>query len=141
MSGGGIDDTTDQLLNELRDRLLSEGPTFEKVFCQLFRVRPAAVEAYLTLLDHPESTIDDLAAQLDVHSSSVHRSLSELIECDLAFRERDILSEGGVVYYYTARPLSETKSLLSDLLETWTRSAQERIDRKNEIGETYDDNQ
>ena len=130
MSDGERGGEADQVINELRNRLLAEGPTFEDVFCQLFRVRPAAVEAYLTLLTHPGSTTDELAARLDLHPSSVHRSLAELLECDLAGRERIIQDEGGVVYYYTAQSIDETKTILFDLLQIWTQAAQEQIDHK-----------
>jgi predicted transcriptional regulator len=80
------------------------------------------------LLDHPGSTVAELAEVLDRDRSNVNRSLTTLMEKGLANRQRRLLDPGGYVYQYTATPLPEAKEMLHDALDTWAETVHERID-------------
>ncbi|MFB6172837.1 MAG: helix-turn-helix domain-containing protein [Haloarculaceae archaeon] len=116
-----------------RDLLLDAEPDFEEVLACVFGLRRHESRTYLALLDHPDSTVAELAAVVDRDRSNVNRSLSTLREKDLAERERRLLEGGGHVYQYTATPLAEAKALMHDTLDEWCTYVHGRID---DFGET-----
>jgi len=116
-----------------RELMLDEEPGFEDVLACVFGVQEHEVRTYLTLRDHPGSTVAELADQLDRDRSNVNRSLSTLREKGLAGRERRLLDGGGHVYQYVATPLDETRELMHETLDEWTAYVHERID---EFGES-----
>jgi len=115
-----------------RELMLDEQPGFEEVLACVFGIQEHEVRTYLTLLDHPESTVAELAKQLDRDRSNVNRSLSTLREKGLAERDRRLLDGGGHVYQYSATPLPEARELMHETLDEWTAYVHERID---EFGE------
>jgi predicted transcriptional regulator len=115
-----------------RQLMLDEEPTFQEVLTCVFGVQKHESQTYLTLLDHPSSTVEELAAELDRDRSNVNRSLSTLREKGLATRERRLLDGGGHVYQYAATPLPETRELMHETLDAWAEYVHERID---EFGE------
>jgi len=118
--------------NRFRDLMLSEEPGFEEVMRCVFSVQEHEVRTYQTLLDHPASTVEELAEKLDRDRSNVNRSLSTLREKNLATRERRLLDGGGHVYQYSATPLEEARELMHETLDEWAEYVHERID---EFGE------
>ncbi len=112
--------------------MLDEEPGFEDVVACVFNVQEHEVRTFLTLHDHPGSTVEELADQLDRDRSNVNRSLSTLREKGLAERERRLLDGGGHVYQYSATPLPEARELMHDTLDEWTAYVHDRID---EFGE------
>jgi len=111
-----------------RELMLDEQPGFEEVLACVFGIQEHEVRTYLTLLDHPESTVAELAKQLDRDRSNVNRSLSTLREKGLAERDRRLLDGGGHVYQYAATPLPEARELMHETLDEWTAYVHERID-------------
>jgi predicted transcriptional regulator len=81
------------------------------------------------LQNRTASTVEELADTLDRDRSNVNRSLSRLLDLDLAYRERRLLDPGGYVYQYTASPLPETKERLHEALDAWAEHVHERIDQ------------
>ena len=112
--------------------MLDEQPGFEEVLACVFGIQEHEVRTYLRLLDHPGSTVAELADQLNRDRSNVNRSLSTLREKGLAERERRLLDGGGHVYQYTATPLPEARELMHETLDEWTAYVHGRID---EFGE------
>jgi predicted transcriptional regulator len=117
---------------QFRNLMLGDEPTFGEVLVCVFGIQQHEARTYLTLLDYPGSTVEELATQLDRDRSNVNRSLSTLREKGLAERERRLLDSGGHVYQYTATPLPETRELLHETLDAWAGYVHERID---EFGE------
>jgi predicted transcriptional regulator len=115
-----------------RELMLDEQPGFEEVLACVFGIQEHEVRTYLRLLDHPGSTVAELADQLNRDRSNVNRSLSTLREKGLAERERRLLDGGGHVYQYTATPLPEARELMHETLDEWTAYVHGRID---EFGE------
>ncbi|MFB6119252.1 helix-turn-helix domain-containing protein [Halosegnis sp.] len=115
-----------------RELMLDEEPGFEDVLACVFGIQRHEVRTYLTLVDQPGSTVEELAESLERDRSNVNRSLSTLREKGLAERERRLLDSGGHVYQYTATPVDEARELMHETLDEWTAYVHDRID---EFGE------
>jgi len=115
-----------------RELMLDEEPGFQDVLACVFGIQHHEARTYLSLLDHPGSTVEELAAELDRDRSNVNRSLSTLREKGLARRERRLLDGGGHVYQYLPTPLPEARELMHETLDAWAAYVHERID---EFGE------
>jgi predicted transcriptional regulator len=113
---------------DLRDLMREDDPGFREVLACVFDVQEHEARAYLALLEHPGSTVAELAEELDRDRSNVNRSLTTLLELGLASRERRLLDPGGYVYQYTATPLAEAQAMLHEALEEWTEQVHDRID-------------
>lgn len=118
--------------DDIRRLLESEELPFDEVMSCVFGIHGREVRTYLTLLDRPGSTVEELADALDRDRSNVNRSLSRLLDRELVRRERRLLDPGGYVYQYTAAPLPETKQRLHDALDEWVDRVHNRIDHFEE---------
>jgi predicted transcriptional regulator len=124
--------TTDPDPNRFRELMLDDEPGFEDVLACVFGIQRHEARTYLVLLDNPESTVADLAEEVDRDRSNVNRSLTTLREKELAERRRHLLDSGGHVYEYTATPLAEARELMHETLDEWAAYVHDRID---EFGE------
>ncbi|SFR30237.1 MULTISPECIES: helix-turn-helix domain-containing protein [Halorubrum] len=113
---------------EIEDLVGDASPSFEHVLSCVFGVRDHESRAYLALLEHPGSTVSELADALDRDRSNVNRSLSTLREKGLVERRRRLLDSGGYVYQYTAIPVPEAKRRLHDALDEWVTDVHDAID-------------
>ncbi|WP_313692636.1 helix-turn-helix domain-containing protein [Halorarum halobium] len=113
---------------DMEDLIHTEEPTFQHVMACVFGIQEHESRTYLTLRDHPGSTVEELAEVLDRDRSNVNRSLTTLLEKNLAERERRLLDPGGYVYQYTATPLGEAKEMLHAALDEWSDTVHDRID-------------
>jgi len=113
---------------EIEDLVGDVSPSFEHVLSCVFGIRDHESRTYLTLLDHPGSTVAELAEALDRDRSNVNRSLSTLRDKGLVERRRRLLDSGGYVYQYTAVPVPEAKERLHDALDEWVEGVHAAID-------------
>ena len=113
---------------DIEDLLGTEEPEFQHILSCVFGVQDHESRTYLTLLEHPGSTVAELADTLDRDRSNVNRSLTALMEKNLADRQRRLLDPGGYVYQYTATPLPEAKEMLHEALDEWVESVHGRIE-------------
>ena len=113
---------------EIDDLVGDVSPSFEHVLSCVFGVRDHESRTYLTLVDHPGSTVVELAETLDRDRSNVNRSLSTLREKGLVERRRRLLDSGGYVYQYTAIPVPEAKTRLHEALDEWVEGVHGAID-------------
>jgi predicted transcriptional regulator len=120
--------TADPSPDRFRELMLDDEPGFADVLACVFGIQEHEVRTYRTLLDHPGSTVEELAETLDRDRSNVNRSLSTLREKGLADRERRLLDGGGHIYQYSATPLSEARELMHETLDEWAAYVHERID-------------
>ena len=114
--------------HDMRTLLETADPEFETVMQCVFGVQAHEIRTYLTLLGHPGSTADELAAVLDRDRSNVNRSLTTLLETGLVERERRLLEGGGYVYQYTGVALPEAKSMVKAGLDAWTETVHEVVE-------------
>ena len=117
---------------QFRELMLGEEPELEEVLVCVFNIQRHEARTYNALLGQPNSTVEELADELDRDRSNVNRSLSTLREKGLATRERRLLDGGGHIYQYVPTPLSEARELMHDTLDAWTEYVHDRID---EFGE------
>jgi predicted transcriptional regulator len=120
--------TADPDPGRFRELMLDDEPGVEDVLACVFGIQQHEVRTYLALLDHPGSTVAELADVVDRDRSNVNRSLSTLREKGLAERERRLLDSGGHVYQYTATPVDEARVLMHETLDEWTAYVHDRID-------------
>jgi predicted transcriptional regulator len=113
---------------EMSDLLETEDPGFQQVLSCVFGIQNHESRTYLTLLDHPGSTVAELADVLDRDRSNINRSLTTLMEKGLADRERRLLDSGGYIYQYTGTDLPDAKVMLHDALEEWVERVHRSID-------------
>jgi predicted transcriptional regulator len=110
------------------DLVRTEDPSFSHIMSCVFGIQEHESEAYLTLLERPGRTTDELAEYLDRDRSNVSRSLQTLLDRNLATRERRLLDGGGFVYQYSAVDLDTVKERLHESLDRWTASVHDHID-------------
>lgn len=114
---------------DMGELMETSDPEFQDVLTCAFGIQAHETRTYLELLDHPGSTVEELADELDRDRSNVNRSLTTLMEKGLVERERRLLDPGGYVYQYTARPLPEAKAMLHEALDEWASVVHDVIDR------------
>ncbi|GAB3689262.1 hypothetical protein GCM10028857_24390 [Salinarchaeum chitinilyticum] len=103
-------------------------PEFDAVMTCVFGIQEHETRTYLTLLEQPGTTAEEIADVLDRDRSNVNRSLTTLLEKGLVTRNRRLLDPGGYVYQYTAVPLPEAKELLHEALDAWTEAVHGAIE-------------
>jgi predicted transcriptional regulator len=113
---------------DISDLLETGDPGFQEVLSCVFGIQHHESRTYLTLLDHPGSTVAELAEVLDRDRSNINRSLTTLMEKGLAERERRLLDSGGYIYQYTGTELPEAKAMLHDALDEWVDRVHQSID-------------
>ena len=113
---------------DISDLLETGDPGFQEVLSCVFGIQHHESRTYLTLLDHPGSTVAELAEVLDRDRSNINRSLTTLMEKGLAERERRLLDSGGYIYQYTGTELPEAKAMLHDALDEWVDRVHRSID-------------
>jgi predicted transcriptional regulator len=119
---------TDPDPQRFRDLMVDSEPGFAEVMVCVFNIQRHETRTYRVLCDQPDSTVEELATELERDRSNVNRSLSTLREKGLAERGRRLLDGGGHVYQYTATPLPETRALMHETLDEWAAYVHSRID-------------
>ena len=123
---------------EMSDLLETSDPSFQHVLACVFGIQDHESRTYLVLLEHPGSTVAELAETLDRDRSNVNRSLTTLLEKGLAERERRLLDPGGYVYQYTGTPLPEAKEMLHAALDEWAERVHASIEEYGHGGDGED---
>ena len=119
---------TDPSPERFRELMLDEEPALSEVLACVFDVQQHEVRTYYTLLEHPGSTVEELAERLERDRSNVNRSLSTLREKGLAHRERRLLDGGGHVYEYHPTAREDARELMHETLDEWAAYVHDRID-------------
>jgi predicted transcriptional regulator len=114
--------------SRFRDLMLDSEPGFEEVLRCVFGIQDHEARLYLELLDAPDSTVAELADEVDRDRSNVNRALSTLLDKELASRRRRLLDSGGHVYQYRATPPEDAREMMHETLDEWTAYVHEKID-------------
>jgi predicted transcriptional regulator len=113
----------EQLLDEKSELELTE------TMATVCGVNIAAFRVYITILDHPHSTITEIAEILDRDQSTIGTQLKPLYEEKLVNRYPRTVSNGGIKYLHVAQPLAETREWLQHELKTWMESALNQLEQ------------
>jgi predicted transcriptional regulator len=116
-------DELEQLLGERSDTQLP----FTTAVVTVFDIKCPEMEIYLALLDHPESTPNELGDVLDRGRSGVGKRLRSLVEKGLVTRQERLDSKRGTRYEYTAQPLDETVDWMTNEIEEWSADVSEQL--------------
>ena len=108
--------------------MLADNPEFERVMECVFGLRAHETETYLVLATLPGSTATELATELERDRSTVQRTLSTLVEYQLAERDRRIVDGGGTVYQYFAKPIPEIQQRMRRTVDEWVEEVHNTID-------------
>ncbi|WP_231189907.1 helix-turn-helix domain-containing protein [Haladaptatus sp. DYF46] len=111
----------EQLLDEKTELELTE------TMATVCGVHKAAFRVYLTVLDHPRSTIAEIAEILDRDQSTIGKQLKPLYEEELVNRYPRTVSNGGVKYLHVAQPLAQTTEWLDQEVNSWTDTAMAQL--------------
>ncbi|WP_227357271.1 helix-turn-helix domain-containing protein [Haladaptatus salinisoli] len=111
----------EQLLDEKSELELTE------TMATVCDIHIAAFRVYLTVLDHPHSTIAEIADILDRDQSTIGKQLQPLYEQELVTRYPRTVSNGGVKFLHVAQPLAETTEWLQHELDRWTDSVMAQL--------------
>ena len=116
--------------------------TSQEVVRSVFGLKHVEARAYLALLEHPNSSANELADELDRHRRYVSRILRGAYDAGLVEREERIFESGGQGYIHHPVPVEEMKQYLQKQLAEWTahlRVEIETIDDEIETGLASDD--
>ncbi len=80
------------------------------------------------LIETEEKSVKQLATELDVDRSTVHKSLKHLKEKNLVSRKQYNIPSGGYRYFYSSESKEEIRNRLEDLIENWSSSAKEAVE-------------
>ena len=111
----------EQLLDEKSELELTE------TMATVCGVHKASFRVYLTVLDHPHSTIAEIAEIHDRDKSTIGKQMQPLYEQELVTRYPRIVSGGGVKYLHVAQSLAETTEWLQHELDRWTDSVMAQL--------------
>ncbi|WP_227355794.1 helix-turn-helix domain-containing protein [Haladaptatus salinisoli] len=111
----------EQLLDEKSELELTE------TMATVCGVHIAVFRVYLTVLDHPHSTIAEIAELLDRDQSTIGKQLKPLYEQDLVTRYPRTVTSGGAKYLHVAQSLAETTEWLQQELDRWTASVMAQL--------------
>jgi predicted transcriptional regulator len=113
---------------QFRELMLDDEPDFADVMRCVFGIQHHEARTYMTLLENPGSTVEELAGELDRDRSNINRVLSTLRDKQLAERNRRLLDGGGHVYQHSPTALPETQELMHETLDAWAEYVHRQID-------------
>ncbi len=118
--------------------MTADGIQCGDMLCLLFDLNELDLHIYRQLLKG-EQRAEDLAAVVDKDRSTVHRSLTRLVDGGLCTRERRLVNSGGRYYIYRATPPAEVKQHIHACIERWHHRMHASLDRFVEEFITHDD--
>lgn len=113
----------EQLLSDETEEQLP----FTTAVVAIFDIKCPEMEIYLALLEHPESTPNELTDVLDRGRSVIGMRLRGLCEKDLATRKERVDDKSGTRYEYTAKPLDETVDWMNEQIDEWSADVSNQL--------------
>jgi predicted transcriptional regulator len=107
----------------------------QEALLSVFNLQESHIRAYVAVVEHPESRVDDIAEVVDRHRRYVAKSLRALFDAGLVNRKRMIFDSGGVGHVYWPVAPEQVKSHFQNELREWLTDAQteiSKIDRRIE---------
>ena len=107
----------------------------QEALLSVFDLQESQVRAYIAVVEHPGSRVDDIAEVVGRHRRYVAKSLRALFDADLVGRERQTFDSGGTGYVYWPVAPETVKSHFQNELREWWIDAQteiSKIDRRIE---------
>ena len=102
--------------------------TSQEVVRSVFGLKHVEARAYLALLEHPHSSANEIAHELNHHRRYVSRMLRGAYDAGLVEREEQIFDSGGQGYIYDPVPVEEAKQYLKEQLNEWVAHLRAEIE-------------
>ena len=128
-------DTTPLAEQKEINEIFREPSPAQEALLSVFNLQESHVRAYIAVVEHPESRVDDIAEVVDRHRRYVAKSLRALFDAGLVDREKMIFETGGVGHVYWPVAPEQVKSHFQNELREWLIDAQaeiSKIDRRIE---------
>ncbi len=91
----------------------------ENVLECLFDLSKLDKKVLKILNDGGEFKSKELGEELDRDQSTVYRSLENLVNCGLVYKEKHTIRNGGYYFLYSARPMDKIREEAEECLEQW----------------------
>ncbi len=98
----------------------------EEIIRCSFQLSKTDYEVLVKLMDSEKST-KELAEEMELDRSTVHKSVSKLLDQGLVRRRQYNIKSGGYRYVYTAKDREEIKKKVRSLIENWSSSAKKAV--------------
>ncbi|MGM0405652.1 MAG: helix-turn-helix domain-containing protein [Thermoplasmatota archaeon] len=91
----------------------------ENVLECLFDLSRLDKDVLMILNEGGEFKSKELANKVDKDQSTVYRSLENLVNCGLVYKEKQTIRNGGYYFLYSARPMDKIREEAENCLEQW----------------------
>lgn len=128
-------DTTPLVEQKDISEIFREPSPAQEALLSIFDLQESHVRAYIAVVEHPNSTVREIAEAVDRHRRYVTRSLSALYDAGLVDRVEKQLDSGGIGYVYWPIAPEQAKSHFQNELQDWLADAHteiRKIDRRIE---------
>jgi len=108
------------------------GPNCENALRCFFDLSPLEVKVYRDLLENGPGTAVELGKRIERDRSTAYRSLSRLVENDLAVKALRNRDGGGIFHVYEAVEPEQVQLMLRETIDSWYEEMQRVVKRASE---------
>jgi len=108
------------------------GPNCENALRCFFDLSPLEVKVYRDLLENGPGTAVELGKRIERDRSTAYRSLSRLVENDLAVKALRNREGGGIFHVYEAVEPEQVQLMLRETIDAWYDEMQRVVKRASE---------
>lgn len=98
-------------------------PELRSLLRNVFGVSQTGIDVCVYVMEREGATVDDIAAGLDVHRTTITRQLTHLRKLGVVERRKQSLKEGGEVHRFTPVPPEKARRRLYEGLLSWVTDA------------------
>ncbi|WP_408960539.1 helix-turn-helix domain-containing protein [Natrinema sp. 74] len=107
-------------------------PDTDSIVSEVFGISGTELVVCRTIMSEEETTVKELASQLDLDQSSINRHLNHLVDLGIVEKQPQVLAEGGRVHIYSPVPIDDVRRQFRIGLYGWGTEAAERIEELSE---------
>ncbi|MGA1819698.1 MAG: helix-turn-helix domain-containing protein [Thermoplasmatota archaeon] len=108
------------------------GPNCENALRCFFDLSPLEVKVYRDLLENGPGTAVELGRRIERDRSTAYRSLSRLVENDLAVKAIRNREGGGIFHVYEAVEPEQVQLMLRETIDNWYEEMQRVVKKASE---------
>lgn len=105
-----------------------KNPTLEELLRTVFGMSKTEMDLCLCIMEGGETTVKQLADEVDYDRSVVSRHLNHLVDLGVIDKRRRIRKKGGQVYIYTPSEPDVVRRNLTGAFLSWVQEATELIE-------------
>ena len=108
------------------------GPNCENALRCFFDLSPLEVKVYRDLLENGPGTAVELGRRIERDRSTAYRSLSRLVDNDLAVKAIMNREGGGIFHVYEAVEPEQVQLMLRETIDAWYEEMQRVVKKASE---------